>query len=65
MASVGDGRNKLNSEGGEEALMTRKQFLLETGWTSWFPDQTSEMGGRESLSPFLPLPSLSTPRRVP
>lgn len=23
--------------------MTRKQFLLGTGWVSWFPDQTSEL----------------------
>lgn len=51
MGSVGEERD--NSEDSEVFSMTRKQFLLKTGWIFWFSYQKSELGGREALKQFL------------
>lgn len=47
MGWVGEERNS------QVLLMTRKQFLLQTGWIFWFSYQKSELGGREALKQFL------------
>lgn len=47
MGWVGEERNS------QVLLITRKQFLLQTGWIFWFSYQKSELGGREALKQFL------------